>query len=113
MVFVSVSAGSYKTEIENFIYSRCKNNTDPEISNEIRKRLNDTYNEFHTELKDDKQNFCSDNKNKLVLKMKQITTDMKSCFSNPDEQYLPNFITYGFSEFMEFVCGNRTIESEF
>ncbi|XP_044263189.1 uncharacterized protein LOC123010388 [Tribolium madens] len=101
---------SYKHEIENFIYSRCKNNTDSEISNEIRKRLNDTYNEFHTELKDDKQNFCADNKNKLSGKMKEITTDMKSCFSNLEERYLPLFMAYGFAHFMEFVCGNRTIE---
>ncbi|KAJ3643158.1 hypothetical protein Zmor_025884 [Zophobas morio] len=91
---------------QTFIFSRCKNSTDTPFMDEIKNRLK-IVNDYFDNLQ--KPTFCSEDINKLIPIMKQITADIQRCFTR-NETYLPKFMYEGFADFMEFLCGNRTIE---
>ena len=75
---------------------------------EIKNRLK-IVNDYFDNLQ--KPTFRSEDINKLIPIMKQITADIQRCFTR-NETYLPKFMYEGFADFMEFLCGNRTIESK-
>lgn len=102
-------------KLSNFIYDRCRvYSTDASAYDDIKAHLgqfNDYLQYAASLLPNGKEQFCNDERPRLAHLSKQLAHDVRYCMPK-DEKYLPNFMVDSFTSFLDFVCSQRTIESE-
>jgi hypothetical protein len=103
-------------KLDRFVYDRCrKYSTQASAYDEIREHLGqftDYLKYTASLLPQGQEQFCKDEKGRLISLFANLVRDLKPCFPK-EEQYLPKFMHESFIAFMFFACADGNIKNFF